>query len=201
MACRNWRGYRREGGEISIAVGADEAIAGEMRTVGPVAALLIGDDSLPLVSVAGAAERIEDAGAVARLRGAFPSAGDDAAYYRLLPDAMVPLRGAMEARTYPDGAAIVQQGEIADRFYVILQGECEVSRVAGGAPQSLAQLQAGGFFGESGLLSGAPRNASVFARGEVTAASLSRSAFSLVLHHSGSNAADIAGAIRTAAGE
>jgi CRP-like cAMP-binding protein len=137
---------------------------------------------------------------VGRVRASFPAAiGGQGAFYRLLPDSLVPLQGAMEARTYPDGAAIVRQGEIADRYYVILQGECEVSRVAGGAPQSLAQLQPGAFFGESGLLAGAPRNASVYARGEVIAASLSRMAFSTVLHHTGSTAADLAGAIRAAA--
>jgi Cyclic nucleotide-binding domain/Pyridoxamine 5'-phosphate oxidase len=192
--------YRRDGDDLYVAVASDVPIAGGLGAVGPVAALLVGDDSLPLVSIGGAAEVVDDGETVERLRTAFPAAtGGDAAIYRLMPDNLSPLRGAMEATTYPDGAAIVRQGEIADRYYVILQGECEVSRVTGGAPQSLAQLQAGAFFGESGLLAGAPRNASVYARGEVIAASLNRTAFSTVIHHTGTTAADLAGAIRAAA--
>ena len=105
----------------------------------------------------------------------------------------------MEAHALPDGAAIVRQGEIADRLYIILLGECEVSRVAGGTPQALAQLQAGSFFGESGLLAGAPRNASVHARGPVEVVSLSRSAFSTALHHTGLNTTQLANAIYVAA--
>jgi hypothetical protein len=192
--------YHRDGDEIYVAVTPDASIADGLGTVGPVAALLAGDDSLPLVSIGGAAELVEDGATVERLRAEFPAAtGAEAALYRLMPDSLAPMRGAMEVRTYPDGTAIVRQGEIADRYYVILQGECEVSRVTGGAPQSLAQLQTGAFFGESGLLAGAPRNASVIARGEVVAASLSRTAFSTVIHHTGTSAADLAGVIRTAA--
>ncbi|MFN8539874.1 MAG: cyclic nucleotide-binding domain-containing protein [Thermomicrobiales bacterium] len=193
--------YRRDGDEIYVAVASDAPIAGGLGAVGPVAALLVGDDSLPLVSIGGAAEQVEDGGTIERVRTGFPAASGGDAIYRLMPDSLLPLQGAMEARVYPDGAAIVRQGEIADRYYVILAGECEVSRVTGGAPQSLAQLQAGAFFGESGLLAGAPRNASVFARGEVTAVSLSRTAFSTVIHHTGTAAADLASAIRRAVGE
>jgi hypothetical protein len=193
--------YRREGDDVYIALAPDSPIAAGLGTVGPVAALLAGDDSLPLVSLSGAAESIADSATVTDLRSGLPDAGADDALYRLMPDTVVPLRGAMDARTYADGEAVVSQGDIPDRFYVILQGECEVSRVTGGAPQVLAQLQAGNYFGESGLLAGAPRNASVIARGDVTVVSLSRTAFSTILHYSPSTAADLARAICAAADE
>ena len=50
-----------------------------------------------------------------------------------------------------------------------------------------------------GLLAGAPRNASVIARGDVTVVSLSRTAFSTVMHYNSSTAADLARAICAAA--
>jgi hypothetical protein len=167
--------YRREGDDVYIALAPDSPIAAGLGTVGPVAALLAGDDSLPLVSLSGAAESIADSATVTDLRSGLPDAGADDALYRLMPDTVVPLRGAM--------------------------GECEVSRVTGSAPQVLAQLQAGNYFGESGLLAGAPRNASVIARGDVTVVSLSRTAFSTILHYSPSTAADLARAICAAADE
>jgi hypothetical protein len=170
-----------------------------LGTVGPFAALLAGDDSLPLVSLSGAAELVADPAIVAGLRASLTDAAANDALYRLMPDTVVPLRGAMDAQTYADGDLIVRQGEVPDRFYVILQGECEVSRVTGGAPQALAQLKAGNYFGESGLLAGAPRNASVIARSNVTAISLSRTAFSTIMHYGMPTAADLAKAICTAA--
>ena len=192
--------YRRDGDDLYLAVEADSPIVGGLNAVGPVAGLLIGGDSLPLVSLGGAAEAITDRETTARLRPTFPTTlGDGATYYRLLLDTLLPLQGAMEAHALPDGAAIVRQGEIADRLYIILMGECEVSRVAGGTPQALAQLQAESFFGESGLLAGAPRNASVHARGPVEVVSLSRSAFSTALHHTGLNTTQLANAIYVAA--
>lgn len=192
--------YRRDGDDLYLAVEADSPIVGGLRNVGPVAGLLVGSDSLPLVSLGGAAELLSDSETAARLRPTFPGTiGDGATYYRLLLDTLLPLQGAMDARSLSDGAVVVRQGEIADRLYIILQGVCEVSRVTGGAPQSLAQLQPGNFFGESGLLAGAPRNASVHARGPVEVVSLSRSAFSIVLHHTGLNTIELAKAIYTAA--
>jgi hypothetical protein len=193
--------YHREGDDVYIALAPDSPIATGLDTVGPVAALLAGDDSLPLVSLSGAAELVADPATVAGLRSSLTDAAAGDVIYRLMPDTVAPLRGAMDARTYAEGDLIVRQGEVPDRFYVILRGECEVSRVTGGAPQALAQLEAGNYFGESGLLAGAPRNASVIARGDVTVVSLSRTAFSTIMHYNSSTATDLARAICTAADE
>lgn len=187
--------YCRQEGDRYIVLEPDSPLRGDLKSVGPVAALLIGDDSLPLVNLSGAAELVDDDATTAQLHAALPGATAAAAFYRLLADALLPLRGAMEARTYADGAMIVRQGEIADRFYVIARGECDVSRVTGGAPETLATLTAGKFFGESGLLAGAPRNASVVARGEAVVISMSRAAFSLAMHQGIPSASDLAATI------
>jgi CRP-like cAMP-binding protein/cytochrome P450 len=67
-------------------------------------------------------------------------------------------------RGFAAGITILQEGERADRFYVLLDGEVVVSRrQAGGDPVTVATLRPGQYFGEVGLLTGLPRNASVTA--------------------------------------
>jgi MFS family permease len=62
------------------------------------------------------------------------------------------------------GETVVRQGEPADRFYVILDGEFHVSQSeAGTAPHHLRTLGRDDVFGEIGLLTGAPRTATVTA--------------------------------------
>ncbi len=65
------------------------------------------------------------------------------------------------------GQVIIRQGEAADLFYVVAEGEVEVTqsdeRAAHAAPRVLRRLSRGQFFGEIGLLSGVPRTATVTA--------------------------------------
>ena len=62
----------------------------------------------------------------------------------------------LRARDYPANAAIVRRGEPGDCMYFIVEGEVEIEL----RPQPL-RLEAGSFFGELALLTGAPRNATV----------------------------------------
>jgi MFS family permease len=60
------------------------------------------------------------------------------------------------------GAAVVRQGEPADRFYIIESGSFAVRRVEpDGAERELRRLGPDEVFGELGLLTGAPRSATV----------------------------------------
>ena len=66
--------------------------------------------------------------------------------------------------TVQAGDAIVRQGERADRFYVILEGQYLVSDGQVGSPsRHLRTLGSNEVFGEIGLLTGAPRTATVTA--------------------------------------
>lgn len=58
------------------------------------------------------------------------------------------------------GQVLIREGHGAYDFFVIVNGEAEVSR----AGQVVAQLQAGDYFGELGLLDPALRDATVTAR-------------------------------------
>ncbi|CAN5287620.1 hypothetical protein BH24CHL7_BH24CHL7_10950 [soil metagenome] len=77
-----------------------------------------------------------------------------------------------------DGQVIIRQGDKADRFYLIVEGEVDVTQSdAGGPPRVLRRLGAGKVFGEIGLLSGVPRTASVTAVTGGTLVALDKSPF------------------------
>jgi len=64
----------------------------------------------------------------------------------------------LRARDYPASAVIVRRGEPGDCMFFIADGEVEIEL----RPKPL-RLEAGSFFGELALLTGAPRNATVVA--------------------------------------
>lgn len=63
------------------------------------------------------------------------------------------------------GTRVVVEGDVADAFYVVVDGTLEVSAVGerGQQPQWLRTLKAGTYFGEIGLIGDVPRTASVTA--------------------------------------
>lgn len=79
----------------------------------------------------------------------------------------------------PAGASIIRQGDPADRFYVILDGTVEVTRSeAPGEPSArIRSLGLDDAFGELGLLTGAPRSASIIAETPVRLLALDAPAF------------------------
>ncbi len=66
--------------------------------------------------------------------------------------------------TYSPGEAIVKEGAIDDRFYVIVSGDCRVER----AGKTVGRLETGSCFGETSYVRGAKRQASILADSEVT---------------------------------
>ena len=86
------------------------------------------------------------------------------ALFRRLPAANIQ---ALFARMVPvevsAGEVVIEQGAVGDYYYVLQQGDCEVSRIAlpGGDRIMLASLVEGQGFGEEALVSGTARNASV----------------------------------------
>ena len=72
---------------------------------------------------------------------------------------------ASEARVvpYPVGGAVVRQGDEGDSLFLVASGRVDVLVRARGssAPQTLATLGTGDYFGEMSLLTGAPRSATI----------------------------------------
>ena len=71
---------------------------------------------------------------------------------------------ASDWHEYKDGEDIVREGEMDDRFYIIVSGQAEVE--ANG--QNLGVLEDGACFGETSYVRGAKRTASIKANGPVT---------------------------------
>lgn len=87
------------------------------------------------------------------------------------------------------GEIIVRQGAPADKFFIIVEGELEVSRDDQG-DQPLARLSAGQFFGEIAILRDTPRTATVRAVTPATLLSMDRETFQSLVAQSLSTTQD-----------
>jgi cytochrome P450/CRP-like cAMP-binding protein len=98
-------------------------------------------------------------------------------------------------QAFAAGEAIVREGDAADRFYFIVRGEVIVSqRAETGEERTVAGLGVGNYFGETGLIHSAPRNATVTTSGEepVIVYSCEEPAFNRLVREAGGTAGDLA---------
>ena len=150
----------------SIAASAFVGLAGNrgalvcLAVVLPVAALLV------LRSVLAADSAVLPVVEMARLR-ALPI------FAPLGAPALEGLARSLEPVEVAAGAAAVREGEAGDRFYLVVEGELEVS--VGG--ERVSDLARGDCFGEIALLRDVPRTATVTARTAVRLDALDKAAF------------------------
>jgi len=83
------------------------------------------------------------------------------------------LAGRLVPLRLDPGTVVVRQGDAGDRFYMVVEGEVEVSENG----KTLSTLEAGGYFGEIALLRDLPRTATVTARTPVVLYALDRDDF------------------------
>ena len=67
----------------------------------------------------------------------------------------------MTQERHTAGTALIRQGEVGDKFYLIRRGQCEVSIADGQSQRVVNTLGEGDFFGEIALLTGGQRSATV----------------------------------------
>jgi hypothetical protein len=95
------------------------------------------------------------------------------------------LASRMTLEKVPDGTAVVSQGEVGDRLYIVKDGEAEVvARGDDGQEKELAMLSKNDYFGEIALLKDVPRTATVRAKGALELYSLDREDFQNLLERS-----------------
>ncbi len=105
----------------------------------------------------------------------------------LTQDQLVEVSRHIKPQIFPPDASIIRQGEMGDKFYILLNGKADVylSR-PGGGEVLVNQLKRGQYFGEMALLGGGIRSATVKAssEGPVSAAALDEKAFNSLIKDS-----------------
>ena len=83
---------------------------------------------------------------------------------------LLAILGIARGRQFEKGQGIIKEGEQGDELFVLFRGRVEVMK----SGLKIAQLKAGGHFGEMGLVDQAPRSATVHAVEETSAISIDR---------------------------
>jgi signal transduction histidine kinase len=109
------------------------------------------------------------------------------AFPGIKPDEIEELIINSQVRSYAPGAILCRENAVEDRFYMILEGDAEVTKnVNNNETRLLKTLTAGDFFGEMALIHNAPRAANVVAKSALTTLELDKAAFDRVLRKSSS---------------
>jgi signal transduction histidine kinase len=88
-----------------------------------------------------------------------------------------------EMKSYPAGIVLCREGVIEDTFYILLEGEVEVTKVINEEEaRFLKYLLPGEFFGEMGLIHNAPRAATVSTTQPTTVLCINKPAFNNFLN-------------------
>lgn len=94
--------------------------------------------------------------------------------FRLLPlTVLEQVAGDVAPAQFEAGTAIITQGEVGDRFYILVEGAAEAT-IDG---RAVRQMHGGDSFGEIALLRDVPRTATVIAQTDATAFVIEREAF------------------------
>ena len=78
---------------------------------------------------------------------------------------------------FDDGKIVCRQGDPGDAAYLIIDGEADIVLEGPAGPLTVATLGANDIVGEMAILSGAPRNATVRAKGRLTALKIGKEPF------------------------
>lgn len=109
------------------------------------------------------------------------------AFPGITPDEVQELVCNSQVRSYPAGSLLCHEDQVETTFYMLLEGQVEVTKhINKSEARLLKTLGAGDFFGEMGIIHNAPRAATVAAKTDIVVLELERDAFDEVLKHSSS---------------
>jgi len=107
------------------------------------------------------------------------------AFPGIKPDEVQEIIINSQIRSYPAETVLCQEDAIEHTFYMILEGDFEVTKTINNADKRLLiTLRAGDFFGEMALIHNAPRAATVRSVTHCVVLELSKQGFDRVLKHS-----------------
>lgn len=107
------------------------------------------------------------------------------AFPGIKPDEIEELIANSQVHSYLPGAILCRENAVEDRFYMILDGDAEVTKnINNSESRLLTTLSPGDFFGEMALIHNAPRAATVTAKTALTTLELDKAAFDRVIHKS-----------------
>ena len=98
----------------------------------------------------------------------------------LLPYERMTVADALKERTFPAGAAVLNEGDLGSQFYIIERGEVKCTK-KGVASEVSPRLGPGAYFGERALLTNEARAATVTAVTDVVCQMLDRETFQRIL--------------------
>ncbi|HEY4374856.1 MAG TPA: mechanosensitive ion channel family protein [Burkholderiales bacterium] len=99
----------------------------------------------------------------------------------LTPDEQRTVAERLAYMPYAQGEVVTRQGNVAHGLYILTGGEVDILIDLDSHRQCIATLGAGTFFGEMGMLTGAPRSATVVAKSNVECYRLDKSHFEMVI--------------------
>jgi signal transduction histidine kinase len=109
------------------------------------------------------------------------------AFPGIKPNEIEELIANSQVHAYAPGSVLCRENAVEDRFYMILEGEVEVTKIINNTQARLLKtLGPGDFFGEMALIHNAPRAATVAAKSQLTTLELDKTGFDRVLHNSSS---------------
>ena len=109
------------------------------------------------------------------------------AFPGIKPNEIEELISNSKVRSYTPGAILCVENAVEDHFYMILEGEVEVTKIINNAePRLLKTLGPGDFFGEMAIIHNAPRAATVTTKTDLTTLELDKAGFDRVLRNSSS---------------
>jgi small-conductance mechanosensitive channel len=118
-------------------------------------------------------------------------------FHSLTADERASLAEHLHRVTYTAGETVTRQGAVAHWLYILCAGKVDVRRhlAEGDEIKTVASIDAPGFFGEMGMLTGEPRRADVVATTDLDCYRLDKTGFERILHERPEIAAQISGTL------
>ena len=116
-----------------------------------------------------------------------PSTVIPTAFPGITPDEVQELVSHSQVRNYSAKTVLCRENQVETTFYMLLEGEVEVTKNINQSEERLLKtLVPGDFFGEMGLIHNAPRAATVTAKTDLVTLELEKESFENVLNNSAS---------------